>query len=732
MQAAILYFDQFELDLNSYELRKSGRVIKLEKLPTELLILLAEKQGQLVTREEIIQRLWGDNVFVDTRQGINTAVRKLRIALRDDSEHPRLLQTVAGRGYRLLAPVTGPAFPNVPDAEIQVPLARPAESASNISISTRFKWANVLIIGITLTVLATGVIWFLARQQTSNHPPTEQRITSNSPEASVKFAVVSPDGKYVAYSDPTGLYLRVIATGETRRWNVAKDFIANPSSWFPDSIHLLVTRIEGPTKTLSIWKLSLLGGDPRKLIDNAGAGKVSSDGTRIAFVASLPSWGRELWVMSADGSNPHRIAEASQPGQGYITGWIFPPAWSPNGRRLAYIERHLVAAPDPTVQTSSVWTCDADGGDRQLILKDAWLGLGIAWTPDGRILFASRVNAAGERNDDGIRSIRVNERTGKATGQQQFVTDGEGTVGGIGVTSDGKRLVLWRMNTPIQTFITEFDAHTRKWSTPRRLTLDANGNLAEAWLSDSKTVLFVSNRNGTWTLFKQRIDETTAEVLVEGHSIFMPRLSADGSQVLYQSRADPANYSFPASLMRLPLAGGPPQTVLKEVGLVNHQCARLPSSLCIFSKVQGTENIYFSFDPGHGIGHELLRTSGLRDNWSLSPDGRTLAVFPGDHRIRFFLIENGVAREENTVTLNEWRITNGDWNADGRGVLIQSVTPAGIPVMLEVDKTGKTSVVLEGATSTAFDWIVPSPDGHYGILSQEVPGDNNAWVVDDF
>ena len=109
MQTSILYFDQFELDLNSYELRKSGRVIKLEKLPMELLILLAESQGQLVTREQIIQRLWGDNVFVDTRQGINTAMRKLRIALQDDSENPRLLQTVPGRGYRLLAVVSSPA-----------------------------------------------------------------------------------------------------------------------------------------------------------------------------------------------------------------------------------------------------------------------------------------------------------------------------------------------------------------------------------------------------------------------------------------------------------------------------------------------------------------------------------------------------------------------------------------------------------------------------------------------
>src|ERR1700693_4922893 len=131
MQTSILYFDQFELDLNSYELRKSGRVIKLEKLPMELLILLAESQGQLVTREQIIQRLWGDNVFVDTRQGINTAMRNLRIALQDDSENPRLLQTLPGRGYRPLAVFSSPAADGGQTVEPAAvpPSSSPGESA---------------------------------------------------------------------------------------------------------------------------------------------------------------------------------------------------------------------------------------------------------------------------------------------------------------------------------------------------------------------------------------------------------------------------------------------------------------------------------------------------------------------------------------------------------------------------------------------------------------------------
>ena len=109
MQASVLHFDRFDLDLSSYELHEAGRLVKLERLPKELLVLLAESPGQLVTRERIIQRLWGDNIYVDTRQGINTAVRKLRVALHDESEHPRFLQTVAGRGYGLLVPVSSTA-----------------------------------------------------------------------------------------------------------------------------------------------------------------------------------------------------------------------------------------------------------------------------------------------------------------------------------------------------------------------------------------------------------------------------------------------------------------------------------------------------------------------------------------------------------------------------------------------------------------------------------------------
>jgi len=97
---------EYELDLGAYELRRAGRVLRLERIPMELLILLVERSGQLVSRDEIIERIWGRDVFLGTDNSINAAIRKIRQVLRDDPERPRFIQTVTAKGYRLIAPVS--------------------------------------------------------------------------------------------------------------------------------------------------------------------------------------------------------------------------------------------------------------------------------------------------------------------------------------------------------------------------------------------------------------------------------------------------------------------------------------------------------------------------------------------------------------------------------------------------------------------------------------------------
>src|SRR5262245_12669680 len=127
-----LRFGEFELNVAAYELRRNGRTVRLERRPMDLLILLVERHGNLVTRADIVDRLWGPDVFVDVETGVHTAVRKLRQALRDSAETPRFVETVPGRGYRFIAEVSvrgaqSPVLAAPLVEAIETPAARPGD-----------------------------------------------------------------------------------------------------------------------------------------------------------------------------------------------------------------------------------------------------------------------------------------------------------------------------------------------------------------------------------------------------------------------------------------------------------------------------------------------------------------------------------------------------------------------------------------------------------------------------
>jgi TolB-like protein/DNA-binding winged helix-turn-helix (wHTH) protein/Flp pilus assembly protein TadD len=105
LQQSIRFGEDFELDLRPRRLRRNDRVLKLERIPLEILILLLERRGEIVSRDEIVARIWGNDVFLDTDNSIRGAIRKVRQVLKDDPETPRFIQTVTGRGYRFIAPV---------------------------------------------------------------------------------------------------------------------------------------------------------------------------------------------------------------------------------------------------------------------------------------------------------------------------------------------------------------------------------------------------------------------------------------------------------------------------------------------------------------------------------------------------------------------------------------------------------------------------------------------------
>lgn len=156
MAADLVRFEDFELDLRSYQVRRSGRTLKLERIPMEVLFLLVERPGQLVMREEIIEKLWGKDVFLDTDNAINTAIRKIRRVLKDDPEQPRFVQTITGKGYRFIAPVTEPGT-RAEGGELEGDSARaPKTQEARAGTDLRKGWRLVIAAAVAVPVLTLG------------------------------------------------------------------------------------------------------------------------------------------------------------------------------------------------------------------------------------------------------------------------------------------------------------------------------------------------------------------------------------------------------------------------------------------------------------------------------------------------------------------------------------------------------------------------------------------------
>jgi TolB-like protein/DNA-binding winged helix-turn-helix (wHTH) protein/Flp pilus assembly protein TadD len=167
--------EDFEFDLRAYELRHAGRVLKLERIPMELLLLLIEQRGQLVTRDQIIERIWGKDVFLDTDNGINAAVRKIRQVLKDDPEKPRFVQTVTGRGYRFIASISHVPFPetkNGPGLQQATTVAMvPSPASAGPAQWLRVRWDLILVsAAVLLVVVAVG--YYALRTRVVESPQT--------------------------------------------------------------------------------------------------------------------------------------------------------------------------------------------------------------------------------------------------------------------------------------------------------------------------------------------------------------------------------------------------------------------------------------------------------------------------------------------------------------------------------------------------------------------------------
>ena len=706
--SSIVRFGVFEADLQSGELSRNGAKVRLQEQPFQILSLLLQKPGEVVTREELRARLWPADTFVDFDHGLNAAIKRLRDALGDSAENPRFVETLARRGYRFIAPVE--ASPQVPTTVIS---------------HCRKYWPRLVI---AAAVLSMGISagWHAGRRSAAALKPTERRLTGNPRNDPIWSAALSPDGKYVAFADKGGLFLRLLGSGETHAIAVPDDLKTRGVTWFPDGTRVLATLGKWPDHKSSLWSLSMLGGASHKLMDDSDQAAVSPDGRQIAFLRGDYNH-RELWLMDADGDHARQLIGG---GGGEYSSVI----WSRDGRRVVYLRYDFKLTMDDG--EISIEMCDPATGKTDVILSNSRLWSALVWTPDDRIIYSLQ-EPAPNRTDSNLWAQKMDIRTYKATGAPVRLTSGPDGKARINLSADGRRLAFLRLASIPQIYVAELSRDGSHLGALQRLSLDEERNLPYDWTPDGKSIIFTSDRDGSFHLFKQAVNQAAPELLVgREENVFVPRLGPDGKSVLFLLSASPHDPPGTTHLMRVPLTGGVPQLVLTETGISNLQCARTHSNVCIFSQFSTERLTFYTFDPVTGQ-KSLLKSiqdpEWFLENWSLSADGSTLALAK-KHRgatqaiIRILRVDG---TGERTLNLDDWfAISYMDWAADGKSLWVNASSAAGTPTLLNVKLEGKVIPSLE-ETEMQLGWAVPSPDGRHVALWKSEQS-SNVWLLEGF
>ena len=613
-------------------------------------------------------------------------------------------------------------------------VALPASLEQSQAVQRR-RWHSAAgLAAMLLTGLA--VAWFAWQRMAHVPEMKERQLTTNSSDAPVTAADISPDGKYLAYADSTGLYLRLIQTGELHTLAMPRDVGVARLAWFPDGTKILASAIAGagssssalPNSSIglsSIWVISILGGTPQKLRDNAGDASFSPDGSQIAFVNGPFANAKEIWVMGANGENPQKVLSGSQ-------GDVFAAVQCLRDcGRLFYGRVHYTGGGFDIM----LETFDCKAAQTTVAFSDPYITDGV-FLPDGRIIY-SRLESGFESNFVNLWEIRTDPRTGRAISKPRRITSWTGVqIGSLRATADGKHLVLQKGPTESDVYIGELEANGTRLVNARRLTLDERDDKPSAWTLDGKAVLFYSNRNGPYDIFRQALDQRTAEAVVtSGEDKLWPVVSPDGAWVMYF--AHPGGYTSDKSpkLMRTPISGGPSELIAEVDPSAELHCARLPATKCALSERHQGELAFYALDPLKGKGPKLFSidakpVAGPCENWDVSPDGSRIAITPDDRqqaRIRVFPLAGGSPHEVK-VAGQPW-LCFLRWAADGKGWFAWDPS-AGSLRHIYIDLEGR-SYILRQHAGTGLTWSIPSPDGRH-LAFVEWSSVNNVFLLEGF
>jgi serine/threonine protein kinase len=573
--------------------------------------------------------------------------------------------------------------------------------------SPRNEWlskpiAMTAIIGLTLVTLILGYRSRHKRVQRPRGSLSLRQLTSSSADNFIEYAVISPDGKYLAYLEKAGsLFLSLIDTGETRVLIPASGDVF-PLGWFPDGTQLLVNKWDG-----GFWRVSALTGAQRKLGDKVIQASVSPDGRRILY----QDRDGVLWTMGSGGEEARRIMDVGP--KDALSAF----AWAPTAPRFAYtVSRH---PPDAKVDIR-IETRDVEGRQQPTVVfasEDLSDDGGLSWLPDGRVIFA-RAEPAPNQRDSNLWAIEVDRNTGEAVGAPERLTSWTGfATTYISTTADGKRLSFVKSNVQRSIYIVPLKTHEKsEFGEAERLATDTWSKRVDDWALDSAAVYLSSSRSGKLGIYRQDLHKQVSEPVVVGpDDYYEARLGADGASLLYRADAKPGT-SEPSRLMTMPLAGGTASVLGR--GDYQYQCAH-PSSVCILSEEKGEKLDFYFFNSKTGLMAKPFKSTGKDLDWSLSPDGKQIALIEEANASQLKIL--GVSDDAaTTLNLGKWtelksQLQSVAWFPDGKGLYVTAFLPTGT-TLLSVSLSGKVTTLFQ----QGHNWLccpTPAPNGRFLAFS---------------
>jgi len=693
------------VDAPAGQIRKHRTKVRLAGQPFEILLMLLERPGQVVTRDEIQRRLWPDQTFVDFENSLNKSINKLRQALADSAEEPVYIETLPRRGYRfvgsLLLPQTQalnpqpqPLAPSLESPANHQHL-RPATAPRNFPL-----WKAMALLVFASTAIA---VWLAAR------PLREPRVLRATPLTD--SSRVDPYG--VLHTDGVRLFF-LLRQGS--RWELAQMPVSGGEvqpvptpfpnarlfSISPDGSQFALGPFDTRARALPVWLMSSVGGGAHRLGEFLANDAIfTRDGSKITY--STPEGISEI---DLDGRNSRMLSK--------VAGLKWGLAWSPDGTRLRF---HWF---NPPTTAWHIWEIRSDGTNLHRILPN-WTGAETLccgqWSADGKYFFF----VGGSKNSPGSLWV-VREPHGLFHGQDlpiRLSTDPL-PVSVLLPSADGKKIYLLGNN--LKTEYVRADPRTREIH-------GLLGGQNAAWLATSHVGDWAVFRGSGNSLWRANLDGSArVELANEKMQAALPAVRPDGKLIAFRGQPP----GVPASRIYLISSEGGEPTEVASASYPLEVPAWSPDGKKLSYVLDADGN------PSSGIylldlsTHTSQKISGsekcMQHSWS--PDGKFLACISTDNS-RILLCD---------LATGNWReVAHGKvfspvlWAADSSGIFFQDLLEEGEPIRrlrmkdFSVERVFECASLLEGGVQRCgFEGV--TPNGFWVLKLSR--GDHNVYALD--